>query len=338
MQSLICRVGLGAIGALWVTAGLLPTPAVGAWEPSRPVEFIVPAGTGGGADQMARTIQGIVTKHNLMKQSVVVINKSGGAGGEGFLDVKNSKGNPHKLIITLSNLFTTPLATGIPFSYKDLTPVAMLALDEFVLWVNAEKPYNSAKEYIEAAKKANGSFKMGGTGSKQEDQIITVALEKQTGAKFTYIPYKGGGAVAVQLVGNHIDSSVNNPIEAVAHWRAGKVKPLCVFDGKPLAYHDKIAGDRAWDSIPTCKSAGIDVEYLMLRGFFMPPGVTPEQVNYYVNLFKKVRETPEWKKLMSDGAFNQSFMTGKPFSDWVAKEESRHEELMKAAGFLAKTN
>ena len=146
------------------------------WEPVRPVEFIVPAGTGGGADQMARTIQGIVTKHNLMKQPMVVINKSGGAGGEGFLDLKSSANNPHKIIITLSNLFTTPLATGIPFNWKDLTPVAMLALDEFVLWVNAEKPYNTVKDYVDAVKQAPaGSIKMGGTGSKQEDQIITVA-------------------------------------------------------------------------------------------------------------------------------------------------------------------
>ena len=99
------------------------------------------------------------------------------------------------------------MATGIPFNWKDLTPVAMLALDEFVLWVNAEKPYKTAKEYIDAAKAANGTFKMGGTGSKQEDQIITEAIQKQTGAKFIYIPQRGGGAVAVQLVGDHVDST-----------------------------------------------------------------------------------------------------------------------------------
>jgi putative tricarboxylic transport membrane protein len=326
----------GALSAVLVLLASPFTVAQAAWEPTRTVEIIVPAGPGGGADQMARTIQGIIAKHGLMKQSMVVINKSGGAGGEGFLDVKNSHGNPNKLVITLSNLFTTPLATGIPFSYKDITPVAMMALDEFVLWVNADKPYKNAKEYVEAVKAGNGSLKMGGTGSKQEDQIITVAIEKQTGAKFTYIPYKGGGEVAVQLVGNHIDSSVNNPIEAVAQWRAGKLKPLCVFDSKQLDYHDKIAGDLGWDSIPTCKSAGLDVEYLMLRGFFMPPGATDEQVNFYVDLFKKVRETPEWKKLMSDGAFNQSFMTGKEYLGWVANEETRHEQLMKDAGFLAK--
>jgi len=324
-----------AIGAALLLCGAAISPGQAAWEPSRTVEVIVPAGPGGGADQMARIVQSIIAKHNLMKQSMVVVNKAGGAGAEGFLDVKGAKGDPHKIIITLSNLFTTPLATGIPFSYKDLTPVAMMALDEFILWVNAEKPYKTAKEYVDAAKAANGSFKMGGTGSKQEDQIITVALQKQTNSKFTYIPYKGGGEVAVQLVGNHIDSSVNNPIEAVAQWRAGKLRPLCVFDSKKLEYHDKIAGDLAWDSIPTCKSAGIDVEYVMLRGFFMSPGATDDQVAYYVDLFKKVRETPEWKKLMSDGAFNQTFMTGKEFLGWVAKEETRHEGLMKEAGFLA---
>jgi tripartite-type tricarboxylate transporter receptor subunit TctC len=325
-----------ALAAGVVTMVGFVAPAQAAWQPNRPVEFIVPAGTGGGADQMARTIQGIITKHNLMPTSMVVINKSGGAGGEGFLDVKSSRGNPHKLVITLSNLFTTPLATGIPFNWKDLTPVAMLALDEFVLWVNAEAPYKTAKDYLAAIKGGQpGEFKMGGTGSKQEDQIITVALEKAAGQKMTYIPYKGGGEVAVQLVGNHVNSSVNNPIEAVAQWRAGKVRPLCVFDAQALPVKEKVAGDMSWNDIPTCKSAGVDVEYVMLRGIFMAPGVTKEQTDYYVDLFKKVRETPEWHKLMQDGAFNQTFMSGADYATWVGKAEELHKQLMQEAGFLA---
>ncbi len=324
-----------AVAMTAIATSLYITPA-SAWEPTRNVEFIVPAGTGGGADQMARMIQGIITKHNLMKQSMVVVNKAGGAGGEGFLDVKNSKGNPNKLVITLSNLFTTPLATGIPFSWKDMTPVAMLSLDEFVLLVNAESPYKTVEEFVKAMKAAPpGQFKMGGTGSKQEDQIITVAIEKAIGTKMTYVPYKGGGEVAVQLVGKHVDATVNNPIEAVAQWRAGKVRPLCVFDDKRLAAKEKIAGDMSWSDIPTCKSQGLNIEYLMLRGVFMPAGVPKEAVDYYVELFKKVRATPEWAQLMADGAFNQSFMTGAEYTKWVEAEEKRHRDLMKEAGFLA---
>jgi putative tricarboxylic transport membrane protein len=217
-----------------------------------------------------------------------------------------------------------------------MTPVAMLALDEFVLWVNADSPYKTAQEYMAAIKAApDGQFKMGGTGSKQEDQIITVALEKAIGKKLTYVPYKGGGEVAVQLVGKHVDSTVNNPIEGVAQWRAGKLRPLCVFDSKPLPVTDKVAGDKSWADIPTCKSQGLDIEYLMLRGVFMPANAPKDAVDYYVELFKKVRATPEWAQLMADGAFNQSFMTGAEYTKWVEGEEKRHRDLMKEAGFLA---
>jgi putative tricarboxylic transport membrane protein len=310
--------------------------SAGAWEPTKTVEFIIPAGTGGGADQMARFIQGMVAKHNLMKEPMVVINKAGGAGAEGFLDVKNAKGDPNKIIITLSNLFTTPLATGVPFNWRDLTPVKMMALDEFVLWVNADKPYKTAQDFIAAAKAAGpGKFKQAGTGSKQEDQIISAAIEQSTGAKFTYIPFKGGGAVAVQLVGNHVEFTVNNPIEAVAHWRSGKLKPLCVFDSKRMPYKEKVTSTMSWYDIPTCESQGLPVVYIMLRGIFMPGGVTQDQVQYYVALLRKVQQLPEWKDFMEKGAFNTTSLEGEAYADWVAKEEARHVQLMKNAGFMA---
>jgi tripartite-type tricarboxylate transporter receptor subunit TctC len=336
---MVRRISSRGFVAAAVAAGFAftPFPAVAAWEPTKPVEFVVPAGTGGGADQMARFIQGVVAKNNLMKQPLVVVNKSGGAGAEGFLEVKNAKGDPHKIIITLSNLFTTPLATGVPFNWKDLTPVAMLALDEFVLWVNAESAHKTAGDYANAIKAGNnGQFKMAGTGSKQEDQIITVALEKVVGKKLTYVPFKGGGDVAVQLVGKHVDSTVNNPIEAIAHWRSGALRPLCVFDGKPMPYHTKVTPTQSWQDIPTCKSSGLDVEYTMLRGIFMPPSVTQAQVDFYIDLFKKVQALPEWKKFSEDAAFNATTMSGKPFVDWLARTEATHKTLMEEAGFIAK--
>jgi tripartite-type tricarboxylate transporter receptor subunit TctC len=314
------------------------TPAFAAgWEPTKPVEFVVPAGTGGGADQMARLIQGIVVKHKLMKESLVVVNKAGGAGAEGFLAVKEAKGDPHKIIITLSNLFTTPMATGVPFNWKDMTPVSMMALDQFVLWVNTDSPYKSAGEYMAAAKAAGAAkFKMGGTGSKQEDQIITVGLEKATGTKFIYVPFKGGGEVAVQLVGGHIDSTVNNPVEAVAQWRAGKLRALCVFDDTRMPYKQKVTDTQSWYDIPTCKESGVPTDYVMLRGIFMAPGVTPDQVAFYVDLLKKVRETPDWKEYMEKGAFNTTSMTGTDYVKWLVGAEVAHRQLMQEAGFLAK--
>src|SRR5512139_2408975 len=184
-----------------------------AWQPTKPVEFNVPAGTGGGADIMARFISPLFQKNKITDQPFIVVNRSGGAGAEGFLHVKGKAGDENTVIITLDNLFTTPLATGVPFNWKDLTPIARLALDYFVLWVNADSPYKNAKEYFDAVKKEPGKFLMGGTGTAQEDQIITIMIEQAFGVKFTYVPFKGGGDVAVELVGNHTQSTVNNPSE-----------------------------------------------------------------------------------------------------------------------------
>ena len=218
-----------------------------------------------------------------------------------------------------------------------MTNVAMLALDQFGLCTNAEAPYKTAKGYIAAVKAAGtNKMKMGGTGSKQEDQILTVGLEKATGTKFIYIPFKGGGDVAVQLVGKHIDSSVNNPIEAVAQWRAGKLTPLCVFDDERMPYKTKVTDTQSWFDIPTCKEAGVETDYVMLRGIFMPAGATPDQLKYYVDLFNKVRATSDWKEFMEKGAFNQTFLTGADFTKWLTTAEKTHLDLMKEAGFLAK--
>ena len=323
--------------ALLAMAGVARSQAPAAWQPSKPVEFVVPAGTGGGADQMARFIQGVIVKHKLMKESMVVSNKAGGAGAEGFLAMKDAKADPHKIIITLSNLFTTPLATGVPFNWKDMTPVSMMALDQFVLWVNADSPYKTANQFLTAVKAAGpNKMKMGGTGSKQEDQILTAGIEKATGTKFIYIPYKGGGEVAVQLVGGHVDATVNNPIEAVAQWRAGKLRPLCVFDEKRMPYKEKVTDKEAWGDIPTCKEAGVSTDYVMLRGIFMAPGVTPAQTAYYVELMKKVRETSEWKEFMEKGAFNTTALAGTDYVKWLSSADIQHRLLMTEAGFLAK--
>jgi tripartite-type tricarboxylate transporter receptor subunit TctC len=312
---------------------VLATPAaVTAWEPSKPIEFVIPAGTGGGADQMARLIAGLAEKHKLSPQPLIVVNKSGGAGAEGFLHVKGKKGDAHTIIITLSNLFTTPLHTGVPFSWKDLTPVARLALDRFILWVNAETPYKTAKEYMAAVKERSGGerMKMGGTGSAQEDQIITIQVEQALASKFTYVPFKGGGEVCVNLVGKHVDSTVNNPIECVSHWKAGRVRPLAVFDPERIP-------DAEWKDIPTVKEAlGLDVSYNMLRGIFGTPDMPKEAVAWYQAMLKKAMDTPEFKDYLSKGALKPAYSTGPEFVKWLEGAEQLHRDLMAKGGLLKK--
>jgi tripartite-type tricarboxylate transporter receptor subunit TctC len=300
-----------------------------AWEPQKPIEFIIPAGPGGGADVMARFIAPLISKYNLSPQPVVVVNKAGGAGAEGFLYLKGKRGDPHTVIITLSNLFTTPLATGAPFRWNDFTPIARLALDEFVLWVHADTPHTTAAAYLKAASEAPGTFKMGGTGAAQEDQIITVQLEQATGAQFIYVPFKGGGEVATNLVGKHVDSTVNNPNEAVGHWKAGRLRPLGIFDAERLHLPD-------WQTIPTMKEQGYNIEYLMLRGIFAAPGIPQDVQSWYVSLFNKVTETPEWSEFTDKGGLKRAFLSGPDFVSWLERTEALHKDLMARGELLKK--
>jgi len=317
------------------SVALLAAPSY-AWEPTKPVEIVVAAGAGGASDQMARMMQAAIQKNNLMKQPLVVSLKGGASGAEALMYMKSSPGDANKVLIAYSLIYMLPLSAKIPFNWRELTPISVIALDEFVLWDNVQLPYKTTKEFIDAAKKADPVFKMGGTGSKREDHILTVFVEKKTGAKFAYLPYKSGGEAATQLVGNHTASNVNNPSENLEVWRAGQVRPLCVFAKERMQYKAKIAENMSWNDIPTCKEQGLDVSYQMLRAMFLPGKVTPEESAFYVDLFRKVTQTAEYKDYMEKQALKPMWLTGNDMLKFLEEDDALNKGLMTEAGFVAK--
>jgi putative tricarboxylic transport membrane protein len=318
-----------------LTAMIASAPAFAAWEPTKPVEIVVAAGAGGASDQMARMMQAAIQKNNLMKQPMVVSLKGGASGAEALMYMKSSDGDANKVLIAYSLIYMLPLSAKIPFNWRDLTPVSVVAMDQFVLWDNAEGP-KTVKDFIAAAKAASSPFKMGGTGSKREDHVLTVFMEQKTGAKFSYLPYKSGGEAATQLVGKHTESNVNNPSENLEVWRAGQVRALCVFDKERISYKSKVTETQSWNDIPTCKEEGLDVQYLMLRAMFLPGKVTPEQQAFYVDLFQKVTQTPEYRDYMEKQALKPIFLTGKDMLKFLEEDDKLNTSLMNEAGFVAK--
>jgi putative tricarboxylic transport membrane protein len=327
-QILLCGTAL----ALALTA----IPAAAAWEPTKPVEIVVAAGAGGASDQMARMMQAAIQKNQLMKTPIVVSLKGGASGAEALMYMKAGAADPHKVLIAYSLIYMLPLSAKLPFNWRELTPISVVALDQFVLWNNASQPQKNVKEFIAAAKAANPPFKMGGTGSKREDQILTVFIEKLTGAKFAYVPYTSGGEAATQLVGNHTASNVNNPSENLEVWRAGQVRALCVFDKERIEYKTKVAGNLSWNDVPTCKEEGLDVQYLMLRAMFLPGRMTADQSAFYVDLFKRVAQTAEYKDYMEKQALKPIFLTGPDMVKFLEEDDKVNSQLMNDAGFVAK--
>src|SRR5436853_6376414 len=160
---------------------MLATPAQAAWEPTKPVEIVVAAGAGGASDQMARMMQAAIQNNNLMKVPMVVSLKGGASGAEALMYMKTGSGDANRVLIAYSLIYMLPLSAKLPFNWRELTPISVIALDQFVLWDNASGP-KTVQEFIAAAKAASAPFKMGGTGSKREDHVLTVFMEQKTGA------------------------------------------------------------------------------------------------------------------------------------------------------------
>ena len=323
-----------------VTTALLAALSVGAeaaWQPNRPIEFIVTSAPGGGTDNFTRVVQAIILKYKFVEQPIVVLNKGGGSGAEGFVYGKGQNADPHKVIFGTNNEYLLPYVAKLAYKPSDLVPVAAMAVDEFLLWVNAASPYKDAKSYIDAVKAKPETFKAGGSQSKDTDQTLVAMIESATGAKWIYVPFQGGNAAAVQLAGGHIDSNVNNPNENVGQWKAGTVRPLCVFSPVRLPAGPKVTADMAWSDIPTCKEAGIPIDqYQMPRTVWLPPNVPADAVAFYVDLMKKVSQTPEWAEWIQRNMQTPRFIAGKDFLDFISAEDAKTKKVFEAQGWMVK--
>ncbi len=300
--------------------------ALADWQPRKPVEFIVMAGTGGGADQIARLLQGLIEKKGLSPRPFIPINKPGGSGAEALRYLEDKAGDDHVVMMTLNSFYTTPIIQeDLGVDVTQFTPIGLMAMDTFLLWVNTDREdITDLDSYVAAVKGAGLDWKVGGTGSGQEDSVLTAMMEAAFDYDVTYIPFPGGGTVAKNLVGNQIDSTVNNPSEQMEFWRAGNSKPLVQFTGERMP---------AFPDVPTAKELGVDIEYYMQRSVNGPPGMSEEAVAFYTDLFQQLFDSEEWQSFCtSDGLTCDSMMKGDELAQFHANNVIAHKKLIEQVG------
>ncbi len=300
--------------------------ALAEWQPRKPVEFIIMAGTGGGADQIARLLQGLIEKKDLSPRPFIPINKPGGSGAEALRYLQDKAGDDHTVMMTLNSFYTTPIIQeDLGVDVTQFTPIGLMAMDTFLLWVNTDREdITDLDSYVGAVKEAGLDWKVGGTGSGQEDSVLTAMMEAAFEYDVTYIPFPGGGTVAKNLVGNQIDSTVNNPSEQMEFFRAGNSKPLVQFTGERMA---------AFPDTPTAKELGVDIEYYMQRSVNGPPGMDPEAVEWYTNLFQELFDSQEWQDFCtSDGLTCEAMMKGDDLANFHATQKDAHVKLIEQVG------
>jgi tripartite-type tricarboxylate transporter receptor subunit TctC len=316
-----------AVTAALTTGATLPQNDAHAadWQPKRPIEFVIMAGTGGGADQIARLFQSIIEQNDMAPVPVIPINKPGGSGAEALRYLKDNAGNNHIIMITLNSVFTTPLRNpGLGVDATDLTPIARMALDTFQLWVHSDTDIKSLEDFVERVEKEGKDWKMGGTGKGQEDSIVTAMLEQEFGLDMTYVPFPGGGTVAKNLVGKHIDSTVNNPAEQIAFYEAGRTRPLMTMTPERL--------DMLPD-VPTSAELGHpDLVYYMQRSIVAAPEISEEARQWYTELMRKVYESDQWQEYTASEGLFREWLSGDELAAYFADEVEKHKKLLAATG------
>jgi len=314
-----------ATGAAALSMAFAATTA-GAFEPTKPIDFVIMAGKGGGADKMARLMQSIVEKADLASKPLVPTNKSGGSGAEALSYMNGVSDPDHTIMVTLNSFFTTPLRQpGLRVDIMDFAPVGRMAEDTFLLWVHKDEGIETFDEFLAAVGERGNKWVMGGTGKNSEDNIITDYLNDNYDLEIKYIPYKGGGAVAKDLAGRQIQSSVNNPSEALGFFESGDVVPLVAFTDERLPM---------FPDVPTLREIGGDFSYFMQRSVVGAPGMSDDALAYYSDLFTQVYESDEWQEYKSSKSLMGEFMAGEELEEYWTVQRERHETILKASGAI----
>jgi len=292
-------------------------------QPTRPVEFVISTAVGGGSDIYARQMNISIEELKLSPQPVQPVNKEGGSGAVAFTYVFEKKGDMHYIMITLNSFFTTIVTQpALPYKATDFTPIANLALDPFFLWVNEDSPWKTAGDVVTAGKAKQ--LIASGTGSKQEDEVMFLRIAELTGIQAPrYVPQSGGGAVAIALAGHQagVEITVNNPSEGLGLYQQKKLRPLCAFTPASIA-------TGPYSGLATCKSQGIAIDdYYIMRAVMAPPGLTPAQQAFWVDVFKKVFESAKWKAFMDTNALVPDFRSGIDFRSFINTYQKLHQDI-----------
>ncbi|OGA47622.1 MAG: hypothetical protein A3G24_10690 [Betaproteobacteria bacterium RIFCSPLOWO2_12_FULL_62_13] len=318
------RSGLSCfIAALALTAIAAPLGAQG-FKPSKPIEFVVHTGPGGGADVLARFIVTAMEKEKLLPVRMQVVNKTGGGGLTAMAYLAEKKGDTHTIAAFTGLWFTNPLMRAeAKFTMKDLTPIVRLVLEPAMIVVKSDAPYKTLKDFIDAAKKNPGQLKQSAGSIGARDWLVRQLLMKQTGANWAYISFPGGGERIAALLGGHVNMMLIEPQEAGEHIRAGNLRVIVQLSDKRLP---------PFRNVPTMKEAGFDANVPQVRGIIAPPGIPREVLTYWEDVFARFVKTPSWRKYLEDNLFVDGFQRSAELNKFIDEYSETTRGILRDGG------
>jgi putative tricarboxylic transport membrane protein len=304
---------------------MLGAAAAQEFTPSKPVDIIVHAGPGGANDVFGRQIINVIEKEQLSPVRFVMVNKTGGGSVNAMNFVTSAKGDNDMIAIFASNWTSDYLVQKEAVnSLQGLTPIANLVVEPALVVVRADSKFKTLKEFVDAAKAAPNTLKQSGGSPIGRDAVVRYLLMAKADAKWSYVSFNGGGERISALLGGHTDMYVMDATEAGDLIRSGQLRALAqVSDTRIPGFPD----------VPTIREAGYDIDIpVQARGIVGPPGMKPEAVKFYQDLFAKMVETPTWKKYLADNSVESRYIPGAELGKFLESYASRMKEVLKGGG------
>jgi len=294
--------------------------------PSRAIQMIVPFPPGGVADLTARPVA--ATMEKILKQPVVVVNKTGAAGAVGMSFVANSKPDGYTTLMALSSISIIPEADKLfdrkpAYTMDQLIPIALISADPTIFVVRADHPWKSVKEFVEAAKKRPGEISYSSSGVYGTLHMATELFAHAAGIQLNHIPYSGAGPALTAILGGHVDSLASGPAVVAPHIKAGKLRPLAGWGAKRVA---------ALPDVPTFKELGYDIEFYIWAGLFVPAGTPAPLVKTLRDTVRQTVNSPDFKGAMEKIETPIAYLDAPEFQKFWEKDAKMLAAAIKRIG------
>jgi putative tricarboxylic transport membrane protein len=312
-------------GVLFIILASVMVGQAAEWKPTKPIEFVAPYAPGGGSDVLARSIVSVIDAEKLSPVPLLVVNRAGGNGLVGTTAVAQQRGNPLTLLTFISGQASAPLvAGGGSATFRDLTMIALLAIDEQLIVVKTDSPLKTVEDVVAAARQR--TLTIAGTGTGQEDQMCNRLFEKAADIKLRYVPFNSGGECITAVMGGHVDMIWANPGEFIPQWEAKMVRPIAIVKETRIP---------ELPEVPTFKERGYNITFKMFRGMAGAPGIPPEAATFYENMMKRVSDSPRWKEgYLKRYMLSPAWMGSKDFIQFVGQSEELFKGILKELGLL----
>ena len=293
------------------------------------LHFLVPGGPGGGWDTTARGVGEAMVKAGI-EDNASFQNMSGGGGGRAIaylIESGTKKGD--MLMVNSTPIVLRALSGKIPYSYRDLTPVASMIADYGAFVVRNDSPFKTWQDVIDAMKKDSGSVKVaGGSARGSMDHLVAAQAVKAAGIdgrRLRYIPYDAGGKAKAGLLSGEVNLLSTGLSEALEVANGGQARILAVTSA------DKLPD---YPAIPTLKSLGYDMEFVNWRGFFATPDLPADKLAEYTEKLRKLQQTPEWEAVRARNGWLNLFQEKEAFIKSLEQQEAQLRVVMKELGFI----